>query len=116
MVLLGGAHITVGTLALFRPEALAGTRSDLLLDVGLSALGWVHLLLGIALMVVGGALIFGRVWARFTAIGLALVALLINFAFVAVYPVWSVIAIGFSLVSLYAVAVHGKELTAAYRH
>ncbi|WP_438871241.1 DUF7144 family membrane protein [Paractinoplanes tereljensis] len=116
LLLLGGAHVTVGTLALWRPEALEGTRSDLLLDVGLSTLGWVHLVLGIVLMVVAGALILGRVWARFAAIALALVALLINFAFASVYPVWSVVAIGFSLVSVYAVAVHGGELTAAYRH
>jgi hypothetical protein len=116
LLLLGGAHITVGTLALFRPEALAGTRSDLLLDVGLSTLGWVHLVLGVALMVAGAALIFGRVWGRAAAIVLAVLALFINFAYAAVYPVWSVVAIGFSLISLYAVAVHGRELTAAYRH
>jgi len=116
VVLLGGAHITVGTLALFRPEALAGTRSDLLLNVGLSSLGWVHLAIGVVLMVVGGGVMLGQVWARYTAIVLAVVALLVNFAYAEVYPVWSVVAIGLSLVSIYALAAHGAELTRAYRH
>ncbi|WP_438872246.1 DUF7144 family membrane protein [Paractinoplanes rishiriensis] len=116
LLLLGGAHLVVGSLALIRPEALAGSRADLLLGVGLSALGWLHLVLGAALMVVGGALIMGRVWARGATIGLCGLAVLVNFGYAAAAPVWSVLAIGFTLVVLYATVAHGRELTEAYQH
>jgi hypothetical protein len=116
LLLLGGAHLTIGALALVRPEALEGTRSDLLLDINLTALGWVHIALGAALMIIGGALMLGQVWARFVAIVLACAALVINFAYAGVYPVWSVVAIGLSAVVLYATAAHGGELTRAYQH
>jgi hypothetical protein len=116
LLLLGGAHVTIGALALIRPEALQGTRSDLLLHVGLTTLGWIHLVLGVVLMIVGGALMLGRVWARYLAILLACAALLINFAYASVYPIWSVVAIAFASVALYATVAHGGELTRAYQH
>lgn len=116
MVLLGGAHLTIGSLALIRPEALEGSRSDLLLGVGLDALGWIHVALGAALMIVGGGLLLGQVWARVLAIVLACAAIVVNFAYAAAYPVWAVVAIAFSAVVLYATVAHGGELTRAYRH
>ncbi|WP_433291764.1 DUF7144 family membrane protein [Actinoplanes sp. CA-030573] len=116
LVLLGGAHLTIGSLALVRPEALEGSRSDMLLSISLTGLGWVHIGLGIVLMVVGGGLMLGQVWARVLAIVLACVALVINFAYVSVYPIWSVVAIGLSGIVLYATVAHGGELTRAYQH
>ena len=116
LVLLGGAHLTVGSLALVRPAALEGSRSDLLLGVGLTTLGWVHIVLGVVLMVAGAGLMLGQVWGRVLAIVLAVVALLINFAYVSVYPIWSVVAIGLCTIVLYATVAHGSELTRAYRH
>ena len=116
LLLLGGAHLTIGSLALIRPEALEGSRSDLLLDVGLTTLGWIHLVLGVVLMIVGGGLMLGQVWARGLAIVLACVAFVLNFAFLDAYPIWSVVSIGLSAVVLYATVAHGGELTRAYRH
>jgi len=116
LVLLGGAHLTIGSLALIRPEALEGSRSDLLLDLDLTALGWVHIVLGAVLMLVGAGLMLGQVWARALAIVLATVAFVINFAYASVYPIWSVVAIVLCAIVLYATVAHGSELTRAYRH
>jgi len=116
LVLLGGAHLTIGSLALIRPEALEGSRSDLLLNVNLTTLGWIHLVLGVVLMLVGAGLMLGQVWGRVLAIVLAVVAFVINFAYVSVYPIWSVVSIGLCAIVLYATVAHGSELTRAYRH
>ncbi|WP_444510684.1 DUF7144 family membrane protein [Paractinoplanes globisporus] len=116
LVLLGGAHLTIGSLALIRPESLEGTRSDLLFNVSLTTLGWIHIVLGAVLMIVGAGLMLGQVWARGIAIVLACVALVINFAYVGVYPIWSVVSIGLCAVVLYATVAHGGELTRAYHH
>src|SRR3954451_18368336 len=107
LVLLGGAHLTIGSLALVRPEALEGSRSDLLLNVNLTTLGWIHIVLGVVVMVVGAGLMLGQVWARAIAIVLACVAFVINFAYVSVYPIWSVVSIGLCAVVLYAPVAHG---------
>jgi hypothetical protein len=48
------------------------------------------------------------------AIQLALLAALVNFAFMAVYPIWSVIAIALAGLITYSVVAHGAEVADAY--
>jgi hypothetical protein len=96
-----------------RPEVLWASRADLLLPVGLPALAWIHLLLGAVAIVTGVVLLRGRRWARVVAIVLAGLAAFVNFAFVGVYPMWSVTAIVLSATVIYAIALHGSELAAA---
>jgi hypothetical protein len=114
LILLGSVHILTGLAALLRPQLLATTRSALLLPINLSVLAWLHLALGAIAVTVGYGLLRGRRWARWTAIVLACLAILVNFAFVAVYPTWAVIAIAFAAIVIYAVAAHGSEMADAY--
>jgi hypothetical protein len=114
LVVLGVVHLCVGLVGLLRPEFLGASRAELLLPVGLTALAWVHLLLGIVAEVVGIGLIRGTGWARVSAIVLGCVAAVVNFAFVDVYPVWSVTGIVLAAIVVYAVAAHGAELAEAY--
>ena len=112
-VLLGALHIGVGVVALIRPEVLAGGRADLVLPFGLTALAWLHLVLGAVAVAAGAGLTAGRRWARYTAIALAGAAAWVNFAFLSVSPVWSTTAIAMTAVVIYAVAVHGAEVADA---
>ena len=114
LVLLGTVHVCSGVVALFRPEVLGAGRADILLPVGLTTLAWLHLLVGAAAVVAGVGLIRGLVWARVTAILLGCVAVFVNFAFVGVYPMWSVTALILSVIVIYAVAAHGAEVADAY--
>jgi len=114
LVLLGAVHIVAGLSALLRPQILADTRADQLLPVSLTTLAWLHLLLGVAHVVTGVGLIRGLRWARAMAILLACVAAVVNFAFTAVYPMWSAIAMALAGVIVYAVAAHGDEVADAY--
>jgi hypothetical protein len=114
LVLLGAVHLSVGCIALVRPELVAGDRADLLLPVSLTAIAWVHLGLGAVALVTGVGLIRGLGWARAVAVQLAVVAAIVNFAFVAVHPVWSLIAITLAVLIAYAAAAHGREVADAY--
>lgn len=114
LVLLGALHLTVGLLALLRPSYIAGDRADVLLDLSLTGVGWVHVVLGAVALVTGVGLIRGLTWARVLSVGLAVVAALVNFAFLSVYPVWSVIGIALAALIAWAVAAHGREVADAY--
>jgi hypothetical protein len=114
LILLGCVHLLIGLVALLRPQILAATRSHLLVPIGLDALAWLHVALGAAAVIVGFSLLRGRRWARWSAILLACLAILVNFAFIAVYPIWAVVAIAFAAIVIYAVAVHGSEMADAY--
>jgi hypothetical protein len=113
-VMLGAVHLGTGLVALLRPEVLAGGRSDLLLPVSMAALAWFHIVLGALAVIVGVGLVRGSGWARLTAVLLAGVAALVNFAFLAIYPVLSIITLVMIAVVTYAVAMHGAEVADAY--
>jgi hypothetical protein len=114
LVLLGALHVGVGVVALVRPEVLAGGRADLLLPIGLTALAWIHLLIGGVAGVVGVGLVRGARWARLIAVQLACLIAIVNFASIEVYPVWSVTAIALTAIVIYAVVAHGSEVADAY--
>ena len=56
------------------------------------------------------ALFSGKMWARVIGIILASVSLLVNFAFIAAYPFWSVIVIAMDIFVILALTVHGREM------
>ena len=114
LVLLGTVHACVGLAALLRPEALAGSRADVLLPVSMAALARLHLVLGAIAGVSGVGLIRGLRWARVAGVLLALLAAAVDFAFAAVHPAWSVIAIALAGVVIYSIVAHGAELADAY--
>jgi hypothetical protein len=114
IVMLGALHVGTGLVALVRPEVLAGGRADRLLPVSLDALAWFHIVLGALAVVVGVGLVHGHRWARLFAVLLAGVAAMVNFAFVGIYPVWSVTALVMTTIVVYSVAAHGDELAGAY--
>lgn len=51
-------------------------------------------------------------WARAVAVVVALASAIINVSFLPAYPVWSAIMIGFDVVLIWAVIVHGSEVKA----
>ncbi|GAA3351786.1 hypothetical protein GCM10020358_82820 [Amorphoplanes nipponensis] len=114
LVLLGAVHLGTGLVALVRPEVLAGGRADLLVPLSLDALAGFHLVLGATAVVVGVGLVRGYRWARLSALLLAGAAAMVNFAFIAVHPVWSVTALVMIAVVSYAVSAHGAEVAGAY--
>ncbi|BBH67304.1 hypothetical protein ACTI_39890 [Actinoplanes sp. OR16] len=113
LVLLGSVHLCVGSLALWNPEILAGTRADQLLPISLKALGWLHMAIGALAVITGAALFTGRMWARVVAVVLAAASAFVDFLFLHVHPLWSGIAIVLAALVIWAVARHGAEMVDA---
>jgi hypothetical protein len=112
MVLLGVLHIVQGLVALLREEYFTVGSSDLLLDVGYTAWGWAHLLVGVLVLVAGFMVFAGRTWARVVGVAVALVSAVGSLAFLAAYPVWSLMVITLDVIVILALTVHGSEITA----
>ncbi|BFU43240.1 hypothetical protein [Krasilnikovia sp. MM14-A1004] len=114
LVLLGSIHLGAGLVALWRPEILHGSRANMLVPIGLTALAWTQVVLGAVAVVFGVGLMRGLTWARIGAVVLASLSALVDFAFIGVYPVWSVTALILTGLMIYAVVAHGGEVAAAY--
>lgn len=72
--------------------------------------GWVHMLVGIVVLLAGLALFKGSVWARTVGVILALISALVNFAFLPWYPFWSITMIVVSIFVIWALTVHGRDI------
>ena len=73
--------------------------------------GWIHLLVGVIAVVAGVGLFSGKVWARTVAVLVAGVSILVNFAWLPYYPVWSVLIIAFDMFVIWALTAHGRDIT-----
>lgn len=110
MILVGVFNAIVGLAALFQGQVIvAGAAGALLFSV--TGWGWVHLIIGILLVLVGGGLFTGSTAARVTAVVLVGINAIAQLTFLPVYPAWSLLIIALDVVVLWAILVHGGEVT-----
>jgi hypothetical protein len=102
MILLGAFEIIEGLVALFNPSYFLVGPQGLIVHVDYSVWGWVHLLLGVLVLGAGFGVMAGRVWARMVGVALALVSAVVNLAFLAAHPIWSVLVIAIDVMVIYA--------------
>lgn len=109
MILAGIMNAIHGFIAIVNDEWVVwGNRADVYLD--LTTWGWVHLIVGVLVILAGIGLFSGNVLARSVAVLLAGVAIIANFLFIPVYPVWALTIIAINVVVVYALIAHGGEL------
>ena len=71
--------------------------------------GWIHLLLGLGVLVLGIFLLTGAAWARWTGIAIVAVSTIANFAWVPYYPVWGIIVLALDGAVIWALTVDPRE-------
>ena len=110
MMIMGGIlWAIVGLVALFNSDwVVFGKEGALWIDV--TGWGWIHLILGLLMTLAGFLVIQGNMFGRSVAVILAMLSIVINFVWLPVYPIWSIVIITIDIFILYAVMVHGREL------
>ena len=98
-------------------EGLAGIVNDEYLVVlpnyflafDLTLWGWLHLLVGLALVAIGIFLIRGQTWARVAGMILAGISALLNFVWLPHSPWWSLLVIAIDILIIWALANYHRE-------
>ena len=106
MVLIGVFQILAGLVAIFNDEFYVVAR-NYTFDLDVSAWGWIHLLVGIAVLATGFGLFGRRPWAGVAAIMLCMLSALVNFFFIPYYPIWSLLIIGLDVWVIWSVTRSG---------
>lgn len=109
--------IMVGLFQFF--AGLASVINDELFVIGVeyvykldvSAWGWIHLIMGTVVFFAGIFLLRGAVWARTVAVIVAVVSAFANFLWLPLQPWWSIIMITMNVFVIWAVTVHGRDIT-----
>ena len=113
MALVGTFHVIQGLVALFDNTYYLVGQNGLLVQVDYTAWGWAHLLSGVVIFAAGLALFSGKMWARTLGVILASISAILNFAFIAAFPVWSLTVIALDVFVIYALTAHGGEMKSA---
>ena len=96
MILIGSFQIIAGLVAIIDDNFYVVTK-NYTFDIDTTAWGWIHLLIGILVLLSGIYLFAGRGWAAVTAVVLAVVSAVANFFFIPYYPFWSLLMIALAV-------------------
>lgn len=110
MLLLGCFQAMMGLVGIFNTDFYLVTADNLAIPVDYTAWGWLHLIMGVVVLLAGAAVLSGKTWGRVVGILLAALQALVNFAWFPAYPFWSAIVILVDVLVIYALAVHGREV------
>jgi uncharacterized membrane protein len=112
MMVIGGIlNAIYGLVAIFNDDWVVWqNRTAVLLD--LTGWGWIHLVIGIVLILAGIGVFSGNILARTIGVLVAAVSLIANFLWLPVYPLWSIVVIVVDALVIWALTAHGRELKA----
>lgn len=108
MVVVGVFHALVGIAALV-DDKIYVTTPNYIYSADIAMWGWLHLLLGILVAVVGIAVLQGQAWGRVVGIGLAALSLVANFLFIPYHLLWSVLIIALEVAIIWALAAYREQ-------
>ena len=98
-------------------EGLAGIVRDKWLVVlpqyiyafDLTLWGWIHLLVGLALLVIGIFLLRGQTWARVAGMVAAAISAILNFVWLPYSPWWALMVIAIDILVIWALASYLRQ-------
>ena len=109
MIMLGVFQAIQGVVALFNDTFyVVGQEWTFKFDI--TAWAWIHLIMGVVVVVAGVFVFRGAVWARAVGIAVAAVSALLNFVWLPYYPIWGVLIIAFDMFVIWAVTAHGRDV------
>jgi hypothetical protein len=96
LMLVGIFQVIAGLVAIFDDDFYVVTR-NYTFDLDVTAWGWLHLIIGLLLVLVAFGLFNRSPWAGVTAIMLAGLSAVANFFFIPYYPFWAILVIALDI-------------------
>jgi hypothetical protein len=112
MVIIGSIDAVEGLIAIIRGKYyVVAPQQIIVFDI--KTWGWITLLWGVLVALVGVGLLSASSWARWTAIVVASLSFVVQLSFVGSTPyvLWGLSVLALTVVVLYALIVHWDEAT-----
>jgi hypothetical protein len=104
LLIVSGVWGVLTGIAGIREDKIFVTTSEYVYAFDLTAWGWVHAILGVAAVVAGIGVLNGTAWGRMLGVALASASLLVNFAFIPYYPIWSIVVCALDVLIIWQLA------------
>ncbi|WTT40474.1 hypothetical protein OG535_04985 [Kitasatospora sp. NBC_00085] len=101
-MIFGGAMAIFEGIAAIAKDDLFVRTANYTFRFSLTSWGWIHLILGIVILLAGCALFTGAVWARAVGVVLAGLILIANFLWLPYYPFWAIVLIAVNIFIIWA--------------
>jgi hypothetical protein len=102
MMIVGGGFQALEALAAIVNDQYLVVLPNYIYAFDLTAWGWIHLLIGLALVAIGICLLMGQGWAQIAGIVVAGLAALANFTWLPYSPLWAIIVIAIDVLVIWA--------------
>ncbi|WP_327070912.1 hypothetical protein OG500_35335 [Kitasatospora sp. NBC_01250] len=102
MMVFGGAMSVFEGIAAIAKDDLVVVTRHYSYSFNTTGWGWVHLILGVLVVIAGVALFSGAVWARVVGVLLAGLAMVANFLWLPYYPFWAIVLIAIDIFVIWA--------------
>jgi hypothetical protein len=100
-IIVGAVNVLQGLIACFKDDYFPLTKGGLLFG-DMSAWGIFWLIVGIVDVLVGFGILSARTWARLVAIVLLMLNVIVQFAFMAAFPIWSIAMVALNVTVIFA--------------
>ncbi|MGX1668798.1 DUF7144 family membrane protein [Streptomyces sp. NPDC055400] len=102
LLVSGPLSILLGVSGIASDTVFARSRYAYRFD--LTAWGWIHLVIGVALVVAGLGVAAGKSWGRGAGIAVAAISLITQFMFIPYYPAWAITVMALDLLIVWSLA------------
>jgi hypothetical protein len=106
MILIGFFQAIAGIVAIANDDFYV-VKAHYTFDLDATGWGWIHLIIGILVLLCGFSLFARRPWAGVATIMLASLSAVANFFFIPYYPIWSLVVIGLDIWVIWAITRPG---------
>ncbi|WP_371402102.1 hypothetical protein OHA10_29890 [Kribbella sp. NBC_00662] len=101
MLMIGAFHVIAGFAAILNDDYFVRIRGYAF-DLDITAWGWIHLVLGLAVIASGIGLFARQTWAGVVALFLVVLSAIDNFFFIPYAPFWSILLIALDVWVIWA--------------
>ena len=112
MLIIGSFWIIAGLAGVIGDNTVVVTQ-DYVFAFDTTTWGWIHLLVGLLVLLAGFGLFSGAVWARTVGVVIAVVNAIVAFAWLPHYPFWAITIIAIDIAVIWSLTSHGRDITRA---
>ena len=108
LVAIGVLEVFQGIAALAKDEVFV-VGIEYVYKLDLTSWGWIHLFLGVLVIVIGIGLFTGATWARIGAVIALALTILANFLWIPYYPWWSLTVIALAIIGIWGITAWNPD-------
>ncbi|MFB6810880.1 hypothetical protein [Streptomyces sp. NPDC056387] len=102
LMIFGGAMAVFEGIAAIAKDDLFLTTRHYVFEFNLTGWGWIHLIVGILIVLAGCAVLGGALWARYFGVLVAGLGALANFLSIPYYPLWATVLVAVNIFIIWA--------------